>query len=59
MEENQVIGTQNLRPDLIVLKGNDITIFYVTVPLDNGLEAFENARKAKIDKYKDLRLNCQ
>lgn len=54
MGEDQIIGRQNLRPDLIVSKRNDIIIFDITVPLDNGLEAFEVARRAKVEKYKEL-----
>lgn len=54
MGEDQVIGRQNLRPNQIVRKRNDIIIFDITVPFDNGLEAFEVAWRAKVEKYKDL-----
>lgn len=54
MGEDQVIGKQNLRLDLDVRKGNDIILFDVTVPFDNGLDAFQEARRIKVDKYKEL-----
>lgn len=50
MGEDRVVGTQNLRPDLVVHKGNDI-IFDITVPFDNGLEAFDSTRKEKTEIY--------
>lgn len=40
MGEDQVLGTQNLRPNLVVRKGNDRIIFDITVPFDSGREAF-------------------
>lgn len=38
MGEGLLIGAENLRPDLVFRKGNEINIFDVTVPLDNSLE---------------------
>lgn len=54
LEEDQVLGIQNLRPDLVVQKGNDIIIFDATVPFENGLEAFSSARNSKLEKYTQL-----
>lgn len=54
MGEDQVIGKQNLRPDLDFRKGKTLFFFYVTVPFDNGLDAFQEARRIKVDKYKEL-----
>lgn len=47
-------GTQNFRPDLVIQKGRDILIIDVTVPFDNGLESFKEARRIKEVKYRDL-----
>lgn len=52
--ENQVVGTQNLRPDLVIQKDRDIIIIDVTVPFENGMVAFDNAREAKETKYNEL-----
>lgn len=52
--ENQVVDVGNLRPDLLLKKGNDILIIDVTVPFENGLEALEDARKEKLENYSDL-----
>lgn len=56
MGEDRVVGTENLQLDLVVRKGNenDIIIFDVAVPFENSLEAFDDARKLKVEKYKDL-----
>lgn len=35
-------------------KWNDIIIFDVTVPFENGLEALDEARRLKNEKYKNL-----
>lgn len=48
------MGSENLRPDLVVQKGNDIIIFDVTVPFENGFQAFEDDRKNKVEKYRNL-----
>lgn len=52
--ENQVVGTQNLRPDRVICKENEIIIIDVTVPFENGLQAFERARNEKLEKYDAL-----
>lgn len=44
-----VVGTEHLRPDLVIQKLNDI--IEVMVPFDNGLYAFTEARVNKINKY--------
>lgn len=53
MWEDQVIGRHNPCPDLVVRKENDIGKWQ-TVPCDNGLDAFQEARRIKVDKYKEL-----
>lgn len=53
--EDQVVGTTNRRrPDLILKKGNDILILDVTCPFENGLQAFQDARKEKEEKYVEV-----
>lgn len=54
MGDDQIIWNQNLRPDLVVRKVNDVIIFDLTVPFENGLEDFDADIKAKLDKYKSL-----
>ncbi|GBN97327.1 hypothetical protein AVEN_34546-1 [Araneus ventricosus] len=54
ISENQSIGPDNLHPDLVFRKGNDIFIIDVTCPFENRLEAFSDARKHKLDKYAPL-----
>lgn len=54
MGKDCVLGGENLCPDLVVKKGNDIIIFDITVPFDNGLDAFDEARRLKVEKYKNL-----
>lgn len=54
MGEDHVVGTEDLRPDLVVRKGKDLIIFDVMVPFENGLEAFDEARRLKVEKYKNL-----
>lgn len=52
--ENSVVGTENLKPDLVVRKRNEIIIIDVTVPFENGLYAFDKARNLKLTKYSNL-----
>lgn len=55
LSENQVIGTQGLRPDLVLRRGNKIFIVDVTIPFDNRMAAFEAAAVEKRTKYEELR----
>jgi len=52
--ENQVLGDQGLRPDLVLMKGFNIFVVDVTVPFDNRLEAFKVAAE-KSAKYEQFR----
>lgn len=54
MTENQVIGSGNLKPDLVLKKGKEVLILDVTVSFENGLEAFTVARIRKEIKYKGI-----
>eukprot|EP00102_Acyrthosiphon_pisum_P018506 XP_016655716.1 PREDICTED: uncharacterized protein LOC107882189 [Acyrthosiphon pisum] len=55
VSENQVIGVQRLRPDLVLRKGTTTLIIDATVPFDNRIKAFEEAAAEKKAKYEDLR----
>ena len=48
--ENQKLGTEDLRPDLVLKKDNDILILDITVPFENDHDAFKNARLIKEQK---------
>ena len=52
--EDHRLGTENLRPDLVLKKDNDILIMDITVLFENGLKAFEDARLVKEAKYTNL-----
>ncbi|XP_060877122.1 uncharacterized protein LOC132949979 [Metopolophium dirhodum] len=53
--ENQVVGAQRLRPDLIIRKGSTTLIIDATVPSENRIEAFKVAAAEKVAKYEELR----
>jgi len=55
LSENQVLGNQSLRLDLVLKKGPNIYIVDVTIPFDNRLEAFKAAANEKRVKYEQLR----
>lgn len=52
--EDKVVGSENLRPDLVIRKGKETIIFDVTVPFEDGPQAIESARRKKVEKYKNL-----
>lgn len=54
LKENKPYGkNRRLRPDIILVKGNDEAIIIdVTIPFDNGLVSFAEARQEKLNKYK-------
>ena len=52
--EDQRLGTENLRLELVLKKENDILIVDVTAPFEKGLKAFEDARLVKEAKYTNL-----
>ncbi|XP_065311918.1 uncharacterized protein [Dermacentor albipictus] len=55
--ENRPVGTTNLRPDLVLVRGEEAIILVVCCPFDNRLEAFAAARATKIAKYEPVRLH--
>ncbi|XP_055924598.1 uncharacterized protein LOC129956692 [Argiope bruennichi] len=54
VSENQSIGTDGLRADLVFKNGKKIYIIDVTCPFENRMSAFEEARQRKLDKYASL-----
>ncbi|KAF0730156.1 Retrovirus-related Pol polyprotein from type-2 retrotransposable element R2DM [Aphis craccivora] len=57
LSENQALGDQGLRPDLVLKKGPNIYVVDVTVPFDNRMEAFKAAAAVKTEKYEQLRVD--
>jgi len=55
ISENQAIGSQRLRPDLVLRRGNTTLIIDATVPFDNRMKAFKEAADEKVSKYEELR----
>ncbi|XP_075723837.1 uncharacterized protein LOC142765918 [Rhipicephalus microplus] len=53
--ENRAVGTTNLRPDLVLARGEEAMIVDVTCPFDNRLKALEAARLEKERKYEPVR----
>ena len=54
-ENRHVPGTnENLRPDLVIKKDDQVLIIDVTCPFENGDTAFTTAREEKIAKYSDV-----
>nr|XP_050025004.1 uncharacterized protein LOC126519686 [Dermacentor andersoni] len=49
--ENQVVGTTSLKPDLVLARGEEALLLDVCCPFENRLQAFQDARKAKEEKY--------
>lgn len=49
--ENQVVGNTSLKPDLVLARGEEALILDVCCPFENRLQAFQDARKAKEEKY--------
>ncbi|GFW16081.1 retrovirus-related Pol polyprotein from type-1 retrotransposable element R2 [Trichonephila clavipes] len=54
LSENQVVGPNRLRPDLVANVDNKIYIIDVTIPFENRRQAFGQARERKVHKYLEL-----
>ncbi|XP_049527461.1 uncharacterized protein LOC125947135 [Dermacentor silvarum] len=52
--ENRPVGTTNLRPDLVLCRGEEAIIVDVTCPFDNRPAALIEARQKKEEKYKPV-----
>ena len=53
LSENEAVNG-NLRPDLVLVKNNNAIIIDVTVPFENRMDAFCEAREGKKQKYENL-----
>ncbi|KAL1476202.1 hypothetical protein MTO96_018718 [Rhipicephalus appendiculatus] len=53
--ENRPVGDTNLRPDLVLARGEEAIIVDVTCPFENRPEALEAARAEKERKYQPVR----
>lgn len=51
MEEVCQLGTDNESPDLVIQRNNYILIIDVVVPFNNEMQAFDEARSIKRNKY--------
>ncbi|XP_075723831.1 uncharacterized protein LOC142765911 [Rhipicephalus microplus] len=49
--ENQAIGDTGLRPNLVLVRGEEAIVIDVTCPFKNTPDGFENARNAKLAHY--------
>lgn len=49
--EDQAVGGTRFSPDLVLKKDKDIIFIDMTIPFENGPDAFEVARKAEGEKY--------
>ncbi|GFQ73017.1 retrovirus-related Pol polyprotein from type-2 retrotransposable element R2DM [Trichonephila clavata] len=54
LHENQAMGPNKLRPDLVALVDGTTYIIDVTIPFENKRTAFYDARQRKIEKYSGL-----
>ncbi|KAL1466220.1 hypothetical protein MTO96_042880 [Rhipicephalus appendiculatus] len=52
--DNQVVGDTGLRPDLVLVRGEEAIVLDVTCPFENTPEAFTNARNAKLARYQPV-----
>lgn len=53
--DNQLIGSERLRPDLILIKNNEALVLDVACPFQNGPDTLDKA-KADIWKFSSLTL---
>ncbi|KAL1478374.1 hypothetical protein MTO96_000298 [Rhipicephalus appendiculatus] len=52
--ENRPVGDTGLRPDLVLVRGEEALILDVACPFENTPEAFSNARNDKMAKYEPV-----
>ncbi|XP_064462307.1 uncharacterized protein LOC135372767 [Ornithodoros turicata] len=55
MTENQPVGNTNLRPDLVLQKGEEAIIFDVCCPFENRAAALQRAHEEKEQKYQPVK----
>lgn len=54
VRENQTVAGSSLRPDFLLEKDGHALLIDVTIPFENGPNAFAEAREAKLAKYEEL-----
>ncbi|XP_075723811.1 uncharacterized protein LOC142765890 [Rhipicephalus microplus] len=52
--KNQAVRDTGLRPDLVLVRGEEAIVIDVTCPFENTPHAFENARNAKLAHYEPV-----
>ncbi|KAL1476219.1 hypothetical protein MTO96_036674 [Rhipicephalus appendiculatus] len=52
--ENRPVGDTPLRPDLVLVSGEEALVIDVTCPFDNTPEAFINVRNEKVQRYEPV-----
>lgn len=52
--ENQAVGDTGLRPDLVLVRGEEAIVINITCPFENTPDAFENAPNAKLAHYEPV-----
>lgn len=57
VSEDRAVGNGRQRQDLVLKKNRDLLILDITVPFENGADAFDVARKTKEDKYRQLAID--
>ncbi|XP_064464934.1 uncharacterized protein LOC135376255 [Ornithodoros turicata] len=55
ISENRPVGDTQLRPDIILARGEEAIIVDITCPFENRQSAFEEARTAKVTKYQPVK----
>lgn len=53
--ENRPVGNTNLRPDLVISRGEEAIVLDVCCPFENRREALRTARENKLSKYEPVR----
>ncbi|XP_064462374.1 uncharacterized protein LOC135372848 [Ornithodoros turicata] len=59
ISENRPVGDTQLRPDLILARGEEAVIVDVTCPFENRATAFQQARTSKVNKYQPVKEHLQ
>nr|XP_037275947.1 uncharacterized protein LOC119168656 [Rhipicephalus microplus] len=52
--ENRPVGDTGLRPDLVLVRGEEALLIDVACPFENTLEAFTNTRNDKLGRYQPV-----
>ncbi|XP_037521390.1 uncharacterized protein LOC119398632 [Rhipicephalus sanguineus] len=52
--ENRPVGDTGLRPDLVLVRGEEAIVLNVACPFENTREAFTNTRNDKVSRYEPV-----